>query len=110
MGRKAFAKNAPRDDRVEAKIETGNQRHEITASNQRPEIFSRAERQRMQQKSRSSNPMTTQEIKALTREIPIRSATSEEKEEMANAFSKIHTKLHLLYTMGIRNNSGEISI
>ena len=101
--KKVFAKNAPRSGRGEMKIEMRNHRHEITASNQRPEIFSRAERERMQQKIKSSTPMTTWEIKVLTREITIRSAASEEKEEMANAVSKIYTKLHLLYTMGIRN-------
>jgi hypothetical protein len=109
-GRKILAKNAAGVNQVEAEIDSCTQRHGNSTINIRPELktnreemLSRAERQRIQQKIRSSTPMTSQEIKALIREIPVRSATSEEKEEMANAVSKIHTKLHLLYTMGIRN-------
>ena len=41
-----------------------------------------SERNKMQQKIDSYKPLTTQEVQVLTRKIPIRQATSEEKEEM----------------------------
>ena len=56
---------------------------------------------KMQQKINSYIPLTTKDVHVLTRKIPLRQATSEEKDDMTKAVSKLHTKLHLLYTLGV---------
>ena len=57
----------------------------------------------MQQKLNSYKPLTTREVQVVTRRIPLRKANSEEKDDMTKAVSKLLTKLHLLYTMGVEN-------
>ena len=84
----------------------GNLRVEIENDYQRLANISATERSKMQQKIDSYTPLTPHEVQVLTRKVPIRPATSEEKEEMTKAVSKIHTKLHLLYTLGIKKIPG----
>ena len=55
----------------------------------------------MRQKSSNYQPMTDREIEIINMDIPERSVSAQVKEEMVNAVSKIHAKLHLMYTMGI---------
>ena len=58
---------------------------------------------KIQQKLNSYKPLTIKEVQVLTRQTPLRQATSEEKDDMTKAVSKLLTKLHLLYTMGMDN-------
>ena len=51
---------------------------------------------KMLQKLSSYKSLTTKEVQVLKREIPLRQATSEEKDDMTKAAKKVLTKLHLI--------------
>lgn len=105
MGRRVSTKCTSRASPRESHNDPDNLRVEIKNDYQRLANISATDRSKMQQKIDSYTPLTPLEVQVLTK-IPIRPATSEEKEEMTKAVSKIHTKLHFLYTLGIRNIPG----
>ena len=106
MERTVSTECTSRASRRESHNDPGNLRVEIENDYQRLANISATERSKMQQKIDSYTPLTPHEVQVLTRKVPIRPATSEEKEEMTKAVSKIHTKLHLLYTLGIKKIPG----
>ena len=103
-GRKVLAEDKLKTGRNE--LPNRQRSLSIEIENDHQILESSTEGKKMQQKINSYKPLTTKEVQVLTRKIPLRQATSEEKEDMTKAVSKLHTKLHLLYTLGVENVPG----